>query len=113
MLKEAFPGERRYAERFPLHLPLTVRGIAENCHSQTCDISSGGLLFYADNEMEPGSPIELTVIMPGKALGRPNDVPVNCSGRVVRCYPQEGRHAVAVVIDEYAFERPDQPADRS
>jgi hypothetical protein len=97
--------EKRCTERFPLHLPVAVAGeLGARC-GQTCDMSSGGVLFYMDSEVEVGSPIQFTVSMPGEALGSEKDVSVNCTGRVARCAEENGRHVVAVIIDEYQFER--------
>jgi hypothetical protein len=43
--------------------------------------------------------------MPGDVLGTDRDVLVKCPGRIVRCIAEPSGHTVAVVIDEYKFER--------
>jgi hypothetical protein len=43
--------------------------------------------------------------MPGEALGSDRDVLVKCQGRVVRFIDEPSGRSVAVVIDEYKFER--------
>jgi hypothetical protein len=95
--------ERRNARRFSLHLPLALSGRAEA--SCTANMSSGGVLFYLDSKVEVGAPIEFTVTLDRALLGVPQEVRVNCVGRVMRCSPCGQQYAVAVVIDEYHFER--------
>ena len=55
--------------------------------------------------MAVGSRIEFNISLPAAVLGTPNDVNVQCVGRVVRCSDEGSRRAVAAVIDEYRFER--------
>ena len=95
--------ELRSAVRFPIRLPIalnTLEGTAE-----TQDISAGGVLFYVDSDMAVGSTITFSIAMPASVLGTPQDVLVNCIGRVIRCAEESGRRSVAAVIDEYRFER--------
>ena len=96
----------RNAVRFPLHLPVTLKTPPEEHLARTIDISAGGMLFYTETEVEVGSAVEFTVAMPGDVLGSECDVLVNCRGRVVRCVAESSGRSVAVVIDEYKFERP-------
>ena len=95
----------RSAVRFPLKLPIAVKTSLEEHQAETKDISAGGVLFNIDADMSIGSTIEFTISMPAQVLGSPNDVLVNCVGRVVRCAQDGGRRSVAAVIDEYRFER--------
>jgi hypothetical protein len=62
-------------------------------------------MFYMNAGMKVGSKLVFSVRMPGKALGSPRDVVVNCAGRVIRCSRVKQRHAVAVIIDDYDFQR--------
>ncbi len=73
--------------------------------AQMENISAGGVLLQVDTDMEIGATVNFTIRMPAAVLGAPRDVRVNCTGRVVRCHEMGERHAVAVVIDEYQFER--------
>lgn len=92
--------------RFPIKLPVAVKTAQEQEHNaETGDISSGGVLFYVDADLSVGSPLEFRITMPASVLGTPADVSVLCIGRVVRSTPEEGRHLVAAVIDEYCFQR--------
>ena len=97
--------EKRQAKRFPLQLPVALK--AENAAdgNQTENISSGGVKFYADSNVEIGATVGFTIRMPKDVLGAPQDVLVNCSGRVIRCDRIKRRYAVAVVIDDYDFKR--------
>ncbi len=95
----------RNSIRFPLHLQVTLKTPAGEIHAQTTDISSGGILFQIDTEVEVGSPVEFSIEMPVEVLGTSNPVLVMCIGRVVRCAEETSGKSVAVVIDEYHFKR--------
>jgi hypothetical protein len=97
--------EIRSAVRFPIKLPVAVRGESQHVSAETQDISAGGVLFHVENEMPVGSIISFSIDMPAEVLGTPRDVKINCTGRVVRCTEQDGRRLVAAIIDEYRFER--------
>jgi len=98
--------ELRSSVRFPIKLPIAVSSEEAQQHAaETTDISAGGVLFHMDTNMAIGSTITFKIAMPASVLGTPNDVLVNCTGRVVRCDEEEGKKAVAAVIDEYRFER--------
>ena len=105
MTTEPHP-DLRNAVRFPLRLPVTLKTPTEEHRAQTIDISAGGILFRTETEVELGSAVEFTVAMPGDVLGSDRDVLVKCRGRVVRCSEESSGRSVAVVIDEYKFERP-------
>jgi c-di-GMP-binding flagellar brake protein YcgR len=99
--------ELRSSVRFPIKLPIAVKGSQEAEHAaETQDISAGGVLFRVDSNMAIGSQISFSIAMPSSVLGTPTDVLVNCVGRVVRCDAEDGKQTVAAVIDEYKFERP-------
>ena len=99
--------ELRSSVRFPLHLPVEVRAENNGVTGETQDISAGGVLFYMDAPIEAGSVIEFAISMPAHVLGTATDIVVKCSGRVVRCSKHGDRTAVAAVIDEYRFDRPE------
>ena len=104
MTTESHP-DLRNTVRFPLHLPVTLRTPTDEHRAETIDISAGGILFRTETEIEVGSAVEFTVAMPGDVLGSDRDVLVKCRGRVVRCSEDTSGRLVAVVIDEYKFER--------
>jgi c-di-GMP-binding flagellar brake protein YcgR len=104
MTTESHP-DLRNAVRFPLHLQVTLKTATEEHRAETIDISAGGILFRTETAVEVGSVVEFTVAMPGKVLGSNRDVLVKCQGRVVRSNEEPIGRSVAVVIDEYKFER--------
>ena len=73
--------------------------------AETTDISAGGVLFYVDADVAVGSTVNFNISMPASVLGTPQDVMVRCVGRVIRSSEENGRKAVAAIIDEYKFER--------
>jgi c-di-GMP-binding flagellar brake protein YcgR len=95
----------RNAARFPLHLAVTLKTPSEEYRAETIDISAGGILFWTESNMEVGSAVEFTVAMPEDVLGTDRDVLVRCQGRVVRSNEESTGRTVAIVIDEYKFER--------
>ena len=98
-------SDLRNSLRFPLHLQVTLRTPSGEYRAKTIDISAGGVLFHTEAVIEVGSPVEFTIEMPGDALGTDHAVLVKCQGRVVRCLEEATGRSVAVVIDEYQFER--------
>jgi len=102
--------ERRRNRRFDLFLPLQIlrNGAAGALHAATTrNISSGGVLFAAEIEVDPGGAIEYVV-----TLSQANDAKVDlrCVGKVVRCHkaPPETTPAsnlIAATLDRYEFIR--------
>jgi c-di-GMP-binding flagellar brake protein YcgR len=98
--------DSRSSVRFPLKLPITVRTADSHEHfAETADISAGGVLFHTRTAMDVGTSIRFRIVLPAAVLGTHTDVLVNCTGRVVRSAQDNGKSAVAAVIDEYCFER--------
>ena len=96
--------EMRSAVRFPLHLPIEVKG--DRSHQAVMrDISAGGVLFDVSDDIKVGSSVEFTVLLPAGSLGVDQDVRVSCYGRVARAYKEGDQSVVAAGIDEYKFER--------
>jgi hypothetical protein len=98
-------SDLRNSLRFPLRLQVTLRTPAEEYRAKSIDISAGGILFQTDAIIEVGSLVEFTIEMPGEALGTDHPALVTCHGRVVRTSNEPAGRHVAVVIDEYQFER--------
>ena len=96
----------RNSLRFPLHFQVTLKTSQEEYHAQTVDISAGGVLFHTEAVIEVGSAVQFAIEMPGQALGTGRSVLVKCQGRVVRSTEEAAGRTIAVVIDEYQFERP-------
>jgi len=93
------------AARFPIKLPVAMKSAAGNV-VETENISANGVLFRMDSDMPVGSAVDFTISLPADVVGAEADVQVDCRGRVVRSFEEDGgRRGVGVVIDEYRFER--------
>jgi hypothetical protein len=88
----------RTAVRFPMKLALQVTTSDGNVDAVTENISANGILFTADKLPPVNSRIEFTIKMPAEVMGTPEDVLIQCIGRVVR-HGEEGQ--AAAIIDEY------------
>jgi hypothetical protein len=93
------------APRFPLHLAVEVMSQNGACAAETQNISANGVLFAMDRDVPVGSMVDFTILLPGDVMGSRCDVQIDCHGRVVRSFEDQGRRGVGVVIDEYHFER--------
>ena len=93
------------AVRFPIKLPVSVKSKAGDSAAETQNISANGVLFQVDAEMPVGSMVDFTISLPAAVVGAEADVQLDCRGRVVRSFEEDGRRGVGVVIDEYRFER--------
>jgi PilZ domain len=93
------------AARFPIKLPVSVKLKSGESATETQNISANGVLFQVSSEMPVGSLLEFTISLPAEILGSQTDVQIDCRGRVVRSFEEDGRRGVGVVIDEYHFER--------
>jgi hypothetical protein len=97
--------ERRTSRRFPLHLPVLAKYPAKCLvRTQTHDISSKGVCFYASNGLPLGSILELILTLPAEVtLAKPTRIA--CTGRVARLETKEDgtTTAVAATIDGYEF----------
>ena len=98
--------ERRAAQRFELHLPVSVRlpqTALEGCGS-TQNLSARGALFHTDLQMAEADPIEITLVMPSMITLAEN-MRVRCSGKVLRVLSSaQGRGSVvAVQVEKYEY----------
>jgi hypothetical protein len=96
------------AARFPIKLPVALKAAAGgNAKAiETENISANGVLFRMDADVPVGSAVDFTISLPADVVGGEADVRVDCRGRVVRSFEEDGgRRGVGVVIDEYRFER--------
>jgi hypothetical protein len=98
-------AEMQSAPRFPLHLPVELKSAAGGYQAETQNISANGVLFAMDRDVPVGSLVDFTILLPGEVVGSRSDVQIDCHGRVVRSFEDNGRRGVGVVIDEYHFER--------
>lgn len=93
------------AARFPLKLPVALKSESGRRPAETQNISANGVLFQVDADMPVGSMVDFTISLPAEVVGADSDVQLDCRGRVVRSFDEDGRHGVGVVIDEYRFDR--------
>ena len=94
--------ERRSKARYPVSLTVRYRTLGRNQRidgiGQTLNMSSGGLLVSAEQEVSTGARLEINVEWPLLLNGK---VPLQlvASGRVVRC----GGSMFAVSFAQYQF----------
>ncbi len=96
--------EKRAARRFPLRVPVTVDHENATHPAQIRDVSARGICFYLESTVTQGSPIGFTLTLPPE-ITLTESIRVQCKGRVVRVEngKDDGRLAVAAVIEEYEF----------
>jgi len=94
------------AARFPIKLPVALKSGGNEKAIETENISANGVLFRMDADVPVGSAVDFTISLPANVVGAETDVRVDCHGRVVRSFAEDGgRRGIGVVIDEYKFER--------
>jgi len=99
--------EKRAARRFALRIPVSVARGEDANHTESAqirDVSARGISFYLNSPIESGSPIGFTLTLPPE-ITLTESIRVQCKGRVVRVEDghNEGKMAVAAVIEEYEF----------
>ncbi len=90
----------RRAERFSYRIPTSVRRLPAEPRSMgfTGNLSEKGVFFFFDDKVEPGSEIELIMIMPP-------EIPefaqrwVCCNARVVRVEEHPGEKQVGIAAE--------------
>ena len=100
-------SEARTGKRFPLTLPVKIKGGASR-RSQaatTNNLSAAGVFIITSLPFKKGSKLNFEITLPAPVIGSKNDVEVKCAGRVIRVdTPTRGkRRGVACVIDRYQF----------
>ena len=102
------PGhlERRAAQRFGSHLPLSVRSVSPEGRGQgvTQNLSARGAFFCTDFSLTEGDAVELTLVMPSEITLAEN-MRVRCRGKVMRVVPplRGTTFEVAVHLHGYEF----------
>ncbi|HVP43594.1 MAG TPA: PilZ domain-containing protein [Terriglobales bacterium] len=92
--------DHRRAERFPYCIPTSVRHPRTTSRAMgvTGNLSQKGVFFFFDTRVEPGSAIELIMIMPP-------EIPefaqrwVCCNARVVRVEERPGEKQVGIAAE--------------
>lgn len=106
--------ERRAAHRYDLSLPVIIRVPVERAtnsrNGKTRDISTRGVYFTIDEQLEAGSELDLTLTLPAE-ITQGAEVFVRAQGKVVRVERQAddvNEHlGVAAVIERYDIIRGD------
>ena len=107
-------ADQRRSKRFELRLPFElVREGSQAMRelSETMNLSSAGVLFFSNVELEIGSPIEYIITLQPKAGGN-ESVRLHCMGKVVRRHQEELIElapellTVAATLERYEFLRP-------
>ncbi len=95
------------AQRFQLHLPLRYRRLGETKWHQgeTQNISRSGMLFEADEVLQPAAQLEINLVLPAEIAGL-SATEVVCRGEVVRTIEPHGtvNPALAARILQYHFQ---------
>ncbi|MGB6598198.1 MAG: PilZ domain-containing protein [Candidatus Acidiferrum sp.] len=100
--------ERRTARRYDLSLPVIIRVPTErqvdSQEGKTRDISTRGLYFVIEQDLEAGSELDITLTLPAE-ITHGTEVFVRALGKVVRVERRmdDGtvRMGVAAVIERY------------
>lgn len=117
--------ERRAAQRFEVHLPLTVHYEGRAVPGFIQDLSGRGIFFFAEAALPEGAIVELTFNMPSEITLAEN-MPVRCRGRVLRSSaspngqassgqllgtqsPSNQRTGIAVRFESYHYLPADEP----
>lgn len=103
--------DQRKNQRFNLRLPFEL--VRSGAHpigkvGETRNLSSTGVLFTTDAEIQVGEPIEFLITLPTNAEGK--EVRLKCMGKVVRfdhSHTREPRKtpAVAATLERFEFVR--------
>src|ERR1035437_10262352 len=96
------------AQRFHIQLPLRYRRLGEKqWHVGTTEnISRSGMLFQADELLQPSAQLEINLVLPAEIAGL-SDTEVVCRGEVVRTVQSSGEApspALAARILQYHFQ---------
>src|SRR5258706_15702506 len=100
--------ERRTTRRYDLSLPVVIRVPAERAldsqQGKTRDVSTRGLYFVVDQNMESGLQLDITLTLPAE-LTHGSEVLIRALGKVMRVERrmEDGiaRMVVAAVIERY------------
>jgi PilZ domain len=110
--------EVRTSKRFPVELPINIRGkSARKQQGTTFNVSAAGVYVRAEKTLKVGSRVTFDITLPRQVLGTQHAVEIRCEGRVVRAdvvdgvasskdaAPRDKLRGMACVIDQYRFIR--------
>ncbi len=106
--------ERRIAQRFQIHLPMTVRWTSGSAIGEAStvsrDVRSGAVDFFLPKEVKNGSPVEILLTLPHE-ITMAGPVRVRCLGRIQRTEDVDPRKVgIVAAIERYEFLRGDEHA---
>lgn len=109
--------ERRTARRYDLSLPVIIRvPLHEDSgarNGKTRDISTRGVYFILENDVNTGAELDLTMTLPAEITGG-TEVFIRAIGKVVRVEKRAENGAdhtgVAAVIERYEIVRNETPS---
>lgn len=109
--------ERRTARRYDLSLPVIIRVPVEKSESgrngRTRDISTRGVYFTLDQDVDSGTELDITLTLPSE-ITQGTEVFVRAQGRVVRVDRRQDdgtvHIGVAAVIERYDIIRGESSA---
>jgi hypothetical protein len=95
-------NEQRKNQRFDLKLPFEIirTGTNAKLFGETRNLSSSGVLFSSDSDVEVGEPIEYMITFPKPANSR-SEVRLRCVGKVLR----QEESKFAATLERYEFVR--------
>lgn len=100
--------ERRTTRRYDLSLPVVIRVPAERAldsqQGKTRDVSTRGLYFVVDQNVESGSQLDIMLTLPAE-ITHGSEVLIRALGKVVRVERRiedgNARMGIAAVIERY------------
>ena len=109
-------NERRTARRYDLSLPVIIRMPVDkdttSRSGKTRDISTRGVYFTIDQDLDTGAELDITLTLPSEVT-RGSEVFIRAMGKVVRVDKKSengsSRVGVAAVIERYEIIR-NEPA---
>jgi c-di-GMP-binding flagellar brake protein YcgR len=107
--------DRRTMRRFDMRLPAIVKLTGDGFHevlTETQNVSAGGVYFYVDRKVSPGSKVEITLTLPAHVT-LADAVRVRFTARIVRVDSTlpASRVGVAALIENYEFLRSPQTSE--
>jgi PilZ domain len=97
--------ERRSTQRFAIHAPVCIQSRAGNSQRGLMqDISTSGMLFYADLPLNVGEIVELNFVMP-EVVTLGEQMRVRAMARILRVLPPivGTQSGIAVHMESYEF----------
>jgi hypothetical protein len=104
-MPQAAKSDSRRHRRFKVRVPATLRVSGHTLQGQAHvqDISVGGMFLYADSEFEPGSELQIVLMMP-REIGISKGQMICCHAKVLRLdrRVEDGKYGIAATIERFA-----------